>query len=811
MRLKSIADTETPVAYSLQQGRQALQHRSQQERQQHGQFLTPAPIAQFMARQCGMLHDGVRILDPATGSGTLACALIEQVVHDGTCRELFLDCLEIDPLLCASARAALDVATAYARGHGVHVHLRVIQADAILACCMARQGMLFDTLACQADLQPAYDVVIANPPYFKLNQNDPRARASASLVAGSTNVYTIFMALAARLLADQGRACFIVPRSFCSGRYFAPFRREFLRQCVPTVIHIFESRSSAFTEDTILQENIIIAFRKRASHEQAVTRRHLPPVTISYSQGSIDLLTPRQRCIPSGHFAANHGGELFFRLPVTDLDEEIIKIVDTWTGSLLEYGLRISTGPVVPFRARSLLTDAQAVQCEAAVPLLWMQNVLRQQVEWPTERRNKPQGLLLNAAARPLLVPVRNYVLLRRFSAKEDARRMIAAPFLAGTWPYPWIGLENHLNYIYSDQRDLTVVEVCGLAALLNSALLDRYMRVVNGTTQINATDLRVLPLPPLDIIRAIGERLSPNTPVADLDDLVLHVLRTADTGFENIPTITEARLKMRKIYEAQEILKALGLPKAQQNEIAALTLLVLAQLSENDTWNDARRQSLGIHGIMGEMASRYDRKYAENTRETVRRQVIHQFVQAGIVIRNPDEPTLPTNSPRTHYALSDETIRTIRTYGTNKWQDAVASFILQKGALLDLYQKQYDQHKVALVLEKGQEYHLSPGKHNELQAAIVEEFGPRFAPGARLLYLGDTSQKTLILDKAGFNMLGIPIPNHDKLPDVVLYDTLRNWLFLIEAVTSHGPISPKRRIELEEAMQGCLVGTSIC
>lgn len=262
----------------------------------------------------------------------------------------------------------------------------------------------------------------------------------------------------------------------------------------------------------------------------------------------------------------------------------------------------------------------------------------------------------------------------------------------------------------------------------------------------------------------------------------------------------------MTKIEEAQTLLAELGMPAPQQNEMAALTLLVLAQLDEKTPWCDARRKSLGIHDMLQEMAARFDRTYAENTRETVRRQVIHQFEQARLVDRNPDEPDLPTNSPRTHYALSDIAIRTIRQYNTPDWKRAIADFQAEQPKLIELYERKRQRAMIPLRYQ-GADYHLSPGEHNRLQVAIVEAFGPRFAPGARLLYLGDTANKTLILDESGFAELNIPLTSRDKLPDVVLYDEARNWLFLIEAVTSHGPVSSKRQMELECFLSDCPAG----
>jgi hypothetical protein len=205
-------------------------------------------------------------------------------------------------------------------------------------------------------------------------------------------------------------------------------------------------------------------------------------------------------------------------------------------------------------------------------------------------------------------------------------------------------------------------------------------------------------------------------------------------------------------------------------------------------------------------MNSRYGRTYAENTRETVRRQVIHQFEQARIVDRNPDEPGLATNSPRTHYALSDIAIRTIRQFNTTNWETALAEFLDAQESLTAIYERNRQLELIPLSYQ-GQEYHLSPGKHNQLQVAIIEEFGPRFAPGAKLLYLGDTANKLLLLDEDTLGELNVPFSKHDKLPDVILFDQDRKWLYLIEAVTSHGPVTPKRRVELDDMLKDCPAG----
>jgi hypothetical protein len=264
----------------------------------------------------------------------------------------------------------------------------------------------------------------------------------------------------------------------------------------------------------------------------------------------------------------------------------------------------------------------------------------------------------------------------------------------------------------------------------------------------------------------------------------------------------------MSKIEEAQVILHRLGLPEAQCNEISGYTLLALCNVRENDEWSGVFKQSHGVSkGIMAFISENYHKNYAPNTRETVRRQVLHQFVQAGIADYNPDIPDLPMNSPRAHYAITGIALETIRTFNTKRWPQSVKNFREQAGELIAKYSRERKMSRVPEKLPDNSILHLSPGKHNEVQAAIVEEFASRFAQGSVLLYLGDTENKDLYVDKENLEKIGILITEHSKLPDVVIYDESKNWLYLIEAVTSHGPMSPKRVFELEEFLKDCNTG----
>ena len=265
----------------------------------------------------------------------------------------------------------------------------------------------------------------------------------------------------------------------------------------------------------------------------------------------------------------------------------------------------------------------------------------------------------------------------------------------------------------------------------------------------------------------------------------------------------------MSKITEAQEILKALGLPAAQQNEMSALVLLALCSIKEDTPWAKAKRASQRItKEIMAFVNDNYkaESPYAPNTRETFRRQVLHQFVQASVVNYNPDDPTLPVNSPKAHYAITPEALTVVQGYGKAEWKNKVEKFAQETTMLREKYAAERDLHRIPLIIE-GNEYYLSPGAHNEVQSAVVEEFAPRFAPGGKLLYIGDAEDKDLYVNTAGLEALKLPITEHSKLPDIVISDEKRGWLFLIEVVTSHGPVSAKRVVELEEFTKDCPYG----
>ncbi|EJF52536.1 BsuBI/PstI restriction endonuclease [Saprospira grandis DSM 2844] len=253
------------------------------------------------------------------------------------------------------------------------------------------------------------------------------------------------------------------------------------------------------------------------------------------------------------------------------------------------------------------------------------------------------------------------------------------------------------------------------------------------------------------------------------------------------------------KIKQAIEILKSLGLPSQQQNERSALTLLALLDLRPDGNWKNLKAPLIGVTPIMDWMKEHYKKEYQPNTRETIRRQSLHQFKAAGVCLYNPDKPDRPVNSPKACYQIAAELKKLLTLYNTNQWEQELENYLEQQKTLAAEYAKARDMEMIPVDLAEGVEHYLSPGAHSQLIKEIIKEFGARFAPGAKVLYIGDTGAKNDLFLKRDFVQLGIQLNEKGQLPDVVLYWEEKNWLFLIESVTSHGPIDGKRYLELSQ------------
>jgi len=483
----------SPCCLAEEMGRKFAGKKTDAERKTHGIFLTPEAVARFMAGLLSVKNKRVRLLDPAAGLGILICAVVEELVEKGAVEEIEVVAHELDRDLCVGLGRVLDALVLWAKVAGVRVRYVVKRGDFVLSECISLE-MLAGLLE-----SAKFDLVIGNPPYFKIGKNDPRAAAAVAVVYGQPNIYSIFMAVSGALLKTGGQFVFIIPRSFASGPYFARFRAWFFERVRPTFVHVFDSRRDAFERDEVLQENVIFAGVRDDGWEK---QSQAALVSISSSHGIRDVRDARvvRRSLSDMIAGEDH----ILRIPASADEELALERVERWEGSLEAYGLKISTGPVVAFRATKWLRREAASD---AVPLLWLNHVFSMETHWPNGVR-KPQYIASEATTEKLLLPNRNYVVMRRFSAKEDARRLTAAPLIAESISAKLVGLENHLNYIYRPGGSLTDNEAWGLAALYSSNLMDAYFRCVNGNTQVSATELRNMPLPPLSQISELGRKI---------------------------------------------------------------------------------------------------------------------------------------------------------------------------------------------------------------------------------------------------------------------------------------------------------------
>lgn len=261
------------------------------------------------------------------------------------------------------------------------------------------------------------------------------------------------------------------------------------------------------------------------------------------------------------------------------------------------------------------------------------------------------------------------------------------------------------------------------------------------------------------------------------------------------------------RIKEARKILLDLGMPRAQLNSRSALCLLALLDMKKGIIWNQAKSPLVGITPMMEFARDHYGKQYAPNTRETFRRQTMHQLVAAGIALYNPDNPGRPVNSPKAVYQIEPATLALIKKYNTSEWGNELRKYLRQRIKLADHYAHEREMQKLPVTLAPGRILRLSPGEHSELIKSIIEEFAPRFAPGSDLIYAGDTGKKWGYFDKAQLASLGVIVDEHGKMPDVVLYFSKMNWFLLVESVTSHGPVDGKRHDELEKLFKNAKAG----
>lgn len=443
-----------------------------------GQFMTPEGVAGDMAAMFGEMPEDVRLLDAGAGMGALTAAFVaEALSRSRPPRSIAVTAFEVDADMATLLRDTLDHCRDACAAAGVTFRADVVEDDYILR---SAEPLLA--------LGGRYNRAILNPPYAKLNTGSRWRLALRSVGVETVNLYSAFVALAVDQLEPGGELVAITPRSFCNGPYYGPFRRHILSRTELLRLHVFESRKKAFKEDAVLQENVIFQLR----------RGDAQPATVR-----LETDGGQARDVPFEEVVQPGDAERFIRLTVSAEDAALAERVQALPCRLADLGITVSTGRVVDFRAREHLRKEPG---DDTVPLIYPAHLRDGGVRWPIADFKKHNALARNGLTEGLLIPAGRYVLTKRFSAKEERRRLVASLFDADGA----VGVENHLNYFHDGGRGLPAEFAAGLAAFLNSTAVDDYFRLFSGHTQVNATDLRNLHYPARAALEELGRlRLS--------------------------------------------------------------------------------------------------------------------------------------------------------------------------------------------------------------------------------------------------------------------------------------------------------------
>ncbi|MBS1683191.1 MAG: Eco57I restriction-modification methylase domain-containing protein [Bacteroidetes bacterium] len=453
----------------------------QSKRSSLGQFMTPAIVAKFIASMFKTVNsDNVHILDAGAGVGSLTAALLERFIQEKRKNSIEVTAYEIDPVLTRYLTENLAYYKSSFSKNGIPFKSHLITGDFIA-----------DTTSGESEGFPGcYTHAILNPPYKKINSESMHRIQLRSVGIETVNLYSAFVAISLMLLKDQGELVAIIPRSFCNGNYYKPFRELIIGNSAIQRIHLFDSRSQAFKEDSVLQENIIIHLIKGAKQGKVVISQSadesLHDLTLnsySYSQ----IVKPRDQ-------------EFFIHIP--NGEKNHLENSKSITYTLSELSLEVSTGPVVDFRSKEYISKEPL---EGYVPLLYPTHFNGKEIQWPKEGK-KPNAIALLQETQKMLYPKGFYTIVKRFSSKEEKQRIVARVINPRKLDFGYIGIENHLNVFHSGKAGIPEDLAFGLAAYLNSSFVDTHFRSFNGHTQVNATDLKQMKYPSRDVLIQLGK-----------------------------------------------------------------------------------------------------------------------------------------------------------------------------------------------------------------------------------------------------------------------------------------------------------------
>lgn len=456
------------------------------DRKKYGQFFTSKETARFMAG----LYDipdhlsKVHILDAGAGSGILSCALLERLEQIGSIQKIELTCYENDDNILGLLKENLNECKENSK--------KDIQIEIITDNYITSQYLDFNHMLGSNSQPMKFDFVIGNPPYMKIAKDAPEATAMPEVCYGAPNLYFIFAAMGLFNLDVDGEMVYIIPRSWTSGAYFKRFREYFLTEGKLEHIHLFVSRNKVFDKEDVLQETIIIKVRK--------TDKTPKEVTITSSQSNHDFANLTSLTVP---YSLVVSGNDYYVYLVTDQQEvSVLERLHRFDKTLPDIGLKMKTGLTVDFRNREILRDNAE---EGAIPLFYSQHIRQGEVQFPIKKEHE----YVVTDQRGLVQDNRNYLFVKRFTAKEERRRLQCGVYLSKKYPqYQKISTQNKINFVDGLMMEMSECIVYGLYVLFNSTLYDEYYRILNGSTQVNSTEINAMPVPDLECIQEMGRKL---------------------------------------------------------------------------------------------------------------------------------------------------------------------------------------------------------------------------------------------------------------------------------------------------------------
>lgn len=469
-------------------------------RSELGQFFTPWDVAAFMATFAEVTASDVKILDPGAGTGILSAAIVANLAaREVPPKSIAITAYELDSDLRPALVETMRRCEAQCAEAGIRFTAEVRSEDFI-------ESGVRDIAELGELAVSRFHLAILNPPYRKLASDSWHRALLREVGIETSNLYTSFVSLALRMLVASGELVAITPRSFCNGTYFRQFRSDLLSRFRFRRIHVFERRDDAFGEDDVLQENIIFSGVRATARVQTVA--------ISASNG--DLARSTLRAVPAEHVIRPDDREAFIHIVPEEERHTEAERLRALRATLSKLGLSVSTGRVVDFRAREWL---RSMPGEGDVPLIYPHHFVDGFVEWPRPHAKKANAIAATDESASLLVPAGVYVLIKRFSAKEEPRRVVAAILDTERFHCSEVGIENHLNYIHGNGRGIEMVLARGIAAYLNSTIFDSYFRQFSGHTQVNATDLRNVAFPSHRQLVKLGVDVGDESPTQELID----------------------------------------------------------------------------------------------------------------------------------------------------------------------------------------------------------------------------------------------------------------------------------------------------